>query len=135
LIARIDSLEFGTIDRDARLAQQIKLAAQRHKGTADLTNRLAVVLAEVRNGLEVRCQLSRQPDQLDVALAFALKASARWDAIEVAINVYLEQRCRMIAGAPSFQRRKPTKAKLAKIKTVDKSIHRASQIVLGHIVF
>ena len=27
LIARIDSLEFGTIDCDARLAQQIKLAA------------------------------------------------------------------------------------------------------------
>ena len=72
LIARIDSLEFGTIDGDARLAQQIKLAAQHHEGTANLTNGLAVVLTEIRNGLEVRCQMPRQPDQLDVALALAL---------------------------------------------------------------
>ena len=41
----------------------------------------------------------------------------------------------MIAGPPSFQRRKPTKAKLAKIKTIHESVNRANQIVLGHIVF
>jgi hypothetical protein len=41
----------------------------------------------------------------------------------------------MIAGPPSFQRRKPTKAKLAKIKTINKNVNRADQIVLGHIVF
>ena len=64
LIARIDSLEFGTIDGDACHVQQIKLAAQCHKGTADLANGLAVVLAEIRNGLEVRRQLSRQPDSV-----------------------------------------------------------------------
>src|SRR4029077_15241928 len=134
LIARIDSLEFGTIDGNARLAQQIKLAAQRHEGTADLTNRLAVVLAEIRNGLEVRRQLPRQPDQLDVALAFALKAAARRNAIEIAINVYLEQGRRMIARPPLFQRLNPTKAKLAKIKTFNESVNRTNQIVLGHVV-
>ena len=41
----------------------------------------------------------------------------------------------MIAGPTSFQRRKPTKAKLAQIKTVDESINRANQVVLGHIFF
>jgi hypothetical protein len=41
----------------------------------------------------------------------------------------------VIAGPPSFQRRKPTKAKLAKIKTINESVNRANQIVLGHIVF
>ena len=77
LVARIDSLEFGTVDGDARHAQQIKLAAQRHEATADLTNGLAVVLTEIRNGLEIRRQLSGQPDQLDITLALTLKASAR----------------------------------------------------------
>src|SRR5436190_22035775 len=43
LVARIDSLEFGTVYGDAHHAQQIKLAAQRHEATADLTNGLAVV--------------------------------------------------------------------------------------------
>jgi len=69
------------------------------------------------------------------ALAFALKAAARWDAIEIAINVNLEQRRRMIAGSSLFQRNNPPEAKLAQIKTVDKSVNRANQIVLGHIVF
>jgi hypothetical protein len=41
----------------------------------------------------------------------------------------------MIAGPTSFQRRKPTKAKLSKIKTIDESVDRTTQIVLGHIVF
>src|SRR5271157_1019775 len=135
LIARIDSLEFGTIDGDARLAQQIKIAAHRHEATANLTNGLAIVLAEIRNGLEVRRQMPRQPDQLDITLAFALKASARRNPIEIAINVYLEQRRRVIAEPSSFQRRNPTKAKLAKIKTINESVNRAYRIVLGHIVF
>jgi hypothetical protein len=56
LIACIDGLEFGTIDGEARLAQQIKLAAQRHEAMANLTNGLTVVLAEIHKGLEVRRQ-------------------------------------------------------------------------------
>jgi hypothetical protein len=34
--------------------------------------------------------LSGQPDQLNITLALVLKASARRNAIEIAINVYLE---------------------------------------------
>jgi len=44
LISRIDSFEFGSVNGDARLAQQIKLAAQCHEGTANLTNGLALSL-------------------------------------------------------------------------------------------
>jgi hypothetical protein len=36
-------------------------------------------------------------------------------AIEIAINVNLEQRRRMIAGSSIFQRNNPPKAKLAQI--------------------
>ena len=39
----------------------------------------------------------------------------------------------MIAGPPSFQRDKPTKAELAKIKTLNESVNRANQIILGYI--
>jgi hypothetical protein len=45
-----------------------------------------------------------QPDQLDVVLAFPLKAAARRNAIEIAVNVYVEQRRRMIGGPPFFQK-------------------------------
>jgi len=40
----------------------------------------------------------------------------------------------MIAGPPLFQRRNPTKAKLAKLKTFNESINCTNQIVLGHVV-
>ena len=83
---------------------------------------------------EVRCQLAGQPDQLDIALAFALKASARRNAIEIAINVYLEQRRRVIAGPSFFQRRDPAKAKPAKIEAFNESVNRTNRIVIGHVV-
>ena len=67
---------------------------------------------------------SRQPDQLDVALALALKAAARRDAIEIAINVYFEQRPRMIAGPPLFQRNNPPEAKLAQSRPSTKASTR-----------
>jgi hypothetical protein len=89
---------------------------------------------EIRNGLEVRRQLSGQPDQLDITLALTLKASARRNTIEIAVNVYLEQRRRMIAGPSSFKRHNPTKAKLAQIKTFNESINCTNQIVLRHVV-
>ena len=40
----------------------------------------------------------------------------------------------MIAGPPLFQRRNPTKAKLAKLKTFNESINCTNHIVLGHVV-
>jgi hypothetical protein len=44
-------------------------AAQHHELAANLADGLAVVLAEVRYGLEVGHQAAGQPNQLDVALA------------------------------------------------------------------
>src|SRR5215475_14508595 len=76
IVPRIDGLELRSIAGDARCNKQIKLAAQRDELAADLTNGLAIVLAEIRDGLEVRRQLPGQPDHLDIALAFPLQASA-----------------------------------------------------------
>ena len=50
LVPRIDGLELRSIDGDARRNKQIKLAAQRDELAADLTNGLAIVLAEIRDG-------------------------------------------------------------------------------------
>ena len=77
-------LDFGAAST-ATTTFATRLAAQRHEGTTDLTNGLAVVLTEIRNGLEVRRQLSGQPDQLNITLALTLKASARRNTIEIAV--------------------------------------------------
>src|ERR1700694_4647888 len=68
---------------------------RRHSRTnARQTLRIASPLS---NGLEVRYQAAGQPDQLDIALALPLEASARLDAIEISVNVDLQLRRGMIS--------------------------------------
>jgi hypothetical protein len=83
-----------------------------------------VVLAEIRDGLEVRHQVAGQPHQLDIALALELKPSARLDAIEISINVDLQQRRRVISRPARGKRRDAVKAQLGEIKPIDKDIDR-----------
>src|SRR5258708_17923463 len=75
--AYIDGLELAAIDRNARFAEQFKAPAQHHELTADLADRLAVVLPEVGYCLEGRHQAAGHPNQLDVALA--LRSTRRLD--------------------------------------------------------
>src|ERR1700704_6323289 len=103
-VPRVDSLELAAVDRNARLAEQLKASAQHHELTADLADGLAIVLPEVGYRLEVRPQTAGQPNQLDVALAFSLQAPARLHPIEVSVDVNLQQRRRMI-GRPSCRLR------------------------------
>src|ERR1700682_2795568 len=49
--------------------------AKHHELTADVADRLAVVLAKIGYRFEIRRQAASQPDELDVALALPLKAA------------------------------------------------------------
>jgi len=73
------------------------LLAQHDKLPAHIADRFAIIFAEVRDRLEVRRQALRQPHQLDIALRFTLKPTARLDAVEVAINVQLEKNGGMVS--------------------------------------
>ena len=65
---------------------------RRHKDdelATNLADRVAMILAEVGDRLEVRRKSPGQPHQLDVASRFALQTSARLDAVQIAIDVEL----------------------------------------------
>src|SRR3954465_4544005 len=62
-VSRVDRLELAAVDRNARFAEQFKTAAQHYELAANPADRLAVVLAEVGYGLEVRHQAAGQPNQ------------------------------------------------------------------------
>jgi len=134
LVPRVDGLELRSIDGDARCSKQIKLAAQRDELAADLTNGLAIVLAEIRDGLEVRRQLPGQPDHLDIALAFPLQASARRHAIEVAVYIELEHNTGVIAGSAGVEWLDTDKPELVEIETLNKHVDRSHRVIIGHIV-
>jgi hypothetical protein len=90
VVARVEGFELRAIDGDTRFAEQIELAPQDNERAAELGVGPALVLAEIGDRLEVRCEAAGQPDQLDVALTLAFEAAARRNAVEIAIDVYLE---------------------------------------------
>src|SRR5262249_36015436 len=117
-----------------RRTEQIKLAAQRNELATDLSNGLAIVLAEIRNGLEIWRQLPSQPDQLDVALAFPFEASARRNPIEIAVDIELEHDAGVIAGSAGIQWLDTHEPQLFEIETVDERVDRSHRVFRGHIV-
>src|SRR5512132_2772762 len=58
---------------------------------------MSVVLAKVRNGLEVGSQATQQPDHFQIACGLRLKPPAGAHPIEVSINVELKQIGRIVA--------------------------------------
>ncbi len=98
--------------------------AQQNECAADFADCLTVVLAEIRNGLEVRYQAAGQPDQLDIALALPLEASARLDAIEISVNVDLQLRRRMLGWPTHCEGLNAVEAELGEIQPIHKDIDR-----------
>ena len=113
-VPRVDGFELATIDRNARLAEQLKASAQHHELTADLADGRAIVLAEIGYRPEVRHQAAGQPNQLDVALALPLQPPARLHPIEVSVNVNPQQRRRMIGRSSRRLWLDPAKAEFCR---------------------
>lgn len=80
------------------VGEQTELLAQHDELPTNAAYGLAVVLAEVGVGLEVRHQTPSQPYQLDVALSLSLKVATGLDAIGVAVDVDLQPVGRMVGG-------------------------------------
>src|SRR6185312_865349 len=133
-VPRVGGVELAAIDRNARLAEQLKAPAQHHELTADFADSLTIVLPEIGYCFEIRHQATGQPDQLDVALALPLHAPTRLHPIEVSIDVDLLQRRRMVSRPSCRLGLDAAKAKPRQIKLVDKDIDRPDRIVLAQIV-
>src|SRR5262249_9808866 len=91
LVAGVDRFELAAVNGDTRARQQAKLTAKRDKPHTHLADRRAIILAEIGNRLVIGNQPTRKPHHLDVTSGLALKAAARLNPIEVAVNVELEQ--------------------------------------------
>src|ERR1700730_17954391 len=68
------------------MGEQTQLSAQSDELAASPPDRRAIVLPEVRDGLEVRRQTPGQPHQLDIATGLTLQPAARRDLVDVAVN-------------------------------------------------
>ena len=103
----VDGFDACSIHGDELASEQIETLAQDNECTENQAKSGAIVAAEIGDCLEIRLQAAQQPDQLDVAIAFGFQPPARPDAVQISINVKLQQ----IAGRiprTSRGRRRPT---------------------------
>jgi len=133
-VAVIDRLELAAVDGDDGVAEQVQPTAKHHELCAGGLDCRTVILAEVGQRLEVGHQPTGQPDQLNVALALAFEAPARWDAVEVAVEIDLEQDRRMVGGTARCLWNGAREGKRCQIELIDEHFDEANRIVAGDIV-
>ena len=107
---------------------QPHLAAQGNELRTDLLDGGAVVLAEVGDGSAIRNEASRQPHRLQIAASLTLQPPARLDPVEIAVDVELEHRRRMIRGPAGRCRINAIEPEVAKFQRIDEHIDRANRI-------
>ena len=94
----------------------------------------AIVGAEIGDGLEVRLQRPQQPDDLDVAMAFGLQPAARTHAIEIAVDVELQEIARCVARPACRLRLNPPEACPDEIEPIDEGVDEADGIVRADVI-
>ena len=87
----VDRLDPRAVHRQQLSTEQVQLPAQQHELAEHRAEGVAVVAAEIGDGLEVGLQVTQQPDHLDIAVGLGLEPAARSDAIQVAVDVELQQ--------------------------------------------
>ena len=115
-VAIVHRLELAAVDRHARRGQQAHPAAQIDEAGANLTDRFAIVLAEIGNRLVIGDQAAREPHHFDIAARLALEPAARLNPIEITVDVELQQHRRMIGRPTGRLGSDPAEPKLAQIE-------------------
>ncbi|MGF6446454.1 hypothetical protein QF002_007330 [Paraburkholderia youngii] len=88
-----------------RLCEQLQVTAYHDEATAYVANTITIAAPELGNRLEVWRKPAGQPHQFDIALALPLQTTARLHAIEIAVDIDLEQHCRVVRRSTSDCRR------------------------------
>ena len=122
LVAIVDCLELAPVDRNDSPREKIELTAQHDELRTGRADCRPAVAAEVGDRLEVRRQSAGQPHQLDVALGLPFEPPARLDAIEIAVEIDLQQRRGMIGGAARRLRLDALKPQRPQIQLVDEDV-------------
>ncbi len=91
-------------------------------------------IGQQRTFIEIRHQTSGQPHQFDVALGFSLQASARLDAVEIAVNVDFQQDREVVSRPASVGWNGTFKTQIDQVEFVDKDVDYAHRIGIADVV-
>ena len=113
---------------------QVKFPAQPHKLPKDFPERIPIVTTEVRNRLEVRPQLAQQPDHFKVAMRLRLQTTARPDAIQIPIDIQLQQIRWIVAWTTPLAGLDTLESSYLKVQTVNECIYETNRVFRPHVV-
>lgn len=123
-------LELAPVDNDGAAHEQAHVPAQSYEARADLADRRAILLPEVGDRLVVGNKPAEEPHQLDVAPGLALQPPARLHTVEIAVDVELQQNCRVVGGPARRLGDRPGKAQRSQIKRFDEGLDHMGWVVL-----
>jgi hypothetical protein len=92
---------------------------------------IAIALAEISYGLEVGHQTPGEPDELKITAGFALESTAGLDAIQIAVDVDLEQSGRVIGRPPGVRWLRAFETQLREIEFPQRKRLRRGLACLG----
>jgi hypothetical protein len=130
LIPVVHGFELAAIDGDTRRHEETHLSAEFDEARTYLAQRQAIVFAEVRDRLVIRCEPTQQPHDLDIASSFSFEPPARLNPVQIAVNVKLKENRGVVRGPTSCRRLHSLKAHLSQIERIDKHIDHANRVAL-----
>ena len=130
----VDRLDPRPIHRQQFPTEQIQLAAQQHELPEHRAEGIAVVAAEVGDGLEVGLQVPQQPDHLDVAMGLGFEPPTGPDPVKVTVDVELQQITGGIVRAARRLRRDTGEPRRCKVKPVNKGVDEPHRVVGGDVI-
>src|SRR6516164_5540113 len=135
LLAACNCSNLASINRQYFTSKYLLPAAERNKGPAYSGNRLRMILAEIRNGLEHRPHPVDQPKHLDITPSLALEPPARTHLIQIPVDIKLQEVVWVVRRPTRRLRLNLRKPQLSKVQAVHKRVnhpHRA--IRRNHLV-
>ena len=130
----VDRLDPRAVHGQQFSAEQIEPLAQQREGAKHRLERGAIVGAEIGDGLEVWLQRPQQPDDLDVAMAFGFQPPARPHAVEITVDVKLEQIARLVTRSAGRLRLDTPEPCLGEIETVNEGVDKPDGIVGADVI-
>jgi hypothetical protein len=115
-------------------AEKVQLAAEEGEFPADVADRLAIIPAEIGDGLEIGCEASQQPHHFHIAVGFAFQLPAGPHTVEIAIEVELEQVTRVVWGTTGFLENGMPETELLQIERPHIDVDEAHRVFLRDVI-
>src|SRR3954454_415517 len=90
--------------------------------------------AEIRYGLKVGLQMPQQPDHLDITVGFGFQAAAGAGAVQIAVDVELQQISRRVARTTRRLRNRADKPKRREVQPVDECLNEPYRIIGSDVI-